>query len=84
LDHRPGSRRSKSKTVVVTVVLTIVTVLLLLNLTLGDKHVDAPVKSLYAVHHPQFVRTMGATLGPALLPGNEVKTLVNDTTRPDC
>ena len=52
-------------------------VLLLANLTLGDKHIDENVPSLYAVSDPQFVRTLGVMLGPALLPGNRVTALVN-------
>jgi cardiolipin synthase len=52
-------------------------VLLVANLTLGDKHIDENVPSLYAVSDPQFVRTMGVMLGPALLPGNRVTALVN-------
>ncbi|HYE18695.1 MAG TPA: phospholipase D-like domain-containing protein [Tepidisphaeraceae bacterium] len=31
----------------------------------------------YGVHDPQFPLTMGSLLGPALLPGNKVDTLVN-------
>jgi cardiolipin synthase len=52
-------------------------VLLVANLTLGDKHIDENVPSLYAVSDPQFVRTLGVMLGPALLPGNRVTALVN-------
>jgi cardiolipin synthase len=47
------------------------------NLTLGDKHVDGPVERLYPIDDPQFTRTMGALLGPAILDGNRVTTLVN-------
>jgi cardiolipin synthase len=72
--HR-STRRLRA--IVTTVVLTGALVLVALNLTLGDKHVDSVFESLYAVEHPQFVRTMGAMLGPALEPGNEVRTLVN-------
>jgi cardiolipin synthase A/B len=52
-------------------------VLLVANLTLGDKRIDQNVPSLYTVSDPQFVRTMGVMLGPALLPGNRVQALVN-------
>ena len=52
-------------------------VLLVANLTLGDKRIDQNVPSLYTVSEPQFVRTMGVMLGPALLPGNRVQALVN-------
>ncbi len=52
-------------------------VLLVANLTLGDKKIDRNVPSLYTVSDPQFVRTMGVMLGPALLPGNRVQALLN-------
>jgi cardiolipin synthase len=52
-------------------------VLLVANLTLGDKVIDQSVPSLYTVADPQFVRTMGVMLGPALLPGNRTRALVN-------
>jgi len=50
---------------------------LFLNLTLGDKPIDAVVPTLYAAHDEQFMRTMGSMLGSPLVPGNRVETLVN-------
>jgi cardiolipin synthase len=59
-------------------------VLLLANLTLGDKVIDENVPALYTVADPQFVRSMGVLLGPALLPGNRARALVNgDRIFPD-
>ena len=59
-------------------------VLLVANLTLGDKRIDQNVPALYTVSDPQFVRTMGVMLGPALLPGNRTRALVNgDQIFPD-
>jgi cardiolipin synthase A/B len=52
-------------------------VLLVANLTLGDKVIDQSVPSAYTVADPQFVRSMGVLLGPALLPGNRTRALVN-------
>ena len=52
-------------------------VLLVANLTLGDKVIDETVPSLYTVADPQFARTMSVMLGPALLPGNRTRALVN-------
>ena len=52
-------------------------VVLLLNLSLGDKQVDRRIQSLYTVADPQFARTMGVMLGPALLPGNRAEVLLN-------
>jgi cardiolipin synthase A/B len=63
---------------------TALAVLLVANLTLGDKVIDENVPSLYTVADPQFVRAMGVMLGPALLPGNRTRALVNgDEIFPD-
>src|ERR1044071_266808 len=35
------------------------------------------IQPLYSVDDPQFARTMGSLLGPALVGGNSVVTLVN-------
>jgi cardiolipin synthase len=59
-------------------------VLLVANLSLGDKKIDENVPSLYTVADPQFVRTMSVMLGPALLPGNRIRALLNgDQIFPD-
>ncbi len=64
-------------TIAASVLASAVAVLLVANLSLGDKRVDERVVSLYEVGTPQFVRTMGSILGPAILPGNRVQALVN-------
>ncbi|MFP5407614.1 MAG: cardiolipin synthase B, partial [Gammaproteobacteria bacterium] len=46
-------------------------------MSLGNKHVDEKVASLYEAGSPQFERTMGALLGPGILPGNRAQALVN-------
>ena len=56
---------------------TALAALFILNLSLGDKTIDRRVETLYAVADPQFPRTMGALLGPALVPGNRAVALVN-------
>ncbi|MFL6573159.1 MAG: cardiolipin synthase [Burkholderiales bacterium] len=59
-------------------------VLLAANLSLGDKKIDTSVASLYGVGDPEFVRTMNVMLGPALVPGNRTRALVNgDEIFPD-
>jgi cardiolipin synthase len=42
-----------------------------------EKEIRRPVESSYGVDDPQFRRSMGVLLGPALLPGNRVETLIN-------
>jgi cardiolipin synthase len=43
----------------------------------APRHITHPVEHRYDVASPQFVRSMGVLLGPALEPGNRVDTLVN-------
>jgi len=60
--------------VVVTFLLTLLGFNLASN---GEARVRQPVKSAYAVADPQFVRAMGALLGPPLAGGNRAQTLLN-------
>jgi cardiolipin synthase len=43
----------------------------------GEKEVRRDIAHEYAVAEPQFVRAMGALLGPALVDGNRTETLIN-------
>ncbi|HEX6882436.1 MAG TPA: phospholipase D-like domain-containing protein [Planctomycetota bacterium] len=52
-------------------------VLLLVNLSSGQVAVERKVEHLYSVAEPEFVRSMGTLLGPALLEGNRIETLLN-------
>ena len=61
----------------VTVIVTLLGMGLVLNLTAGEKTVTRPLGHLYAIDDPQFQRTMGVTLGPAILPGNRFDVYVN-------
>jgi cardiolipin synthase len=42
-----------------------------------EKEVTKPIAHLYATADAQFERTMGSLLGPPMLPGNKVQTLLN-------
>lgn len=81
LARRLGALRRWSHTTwrigILTFLATGLGVLLAANLSLGDKKIDTSVASLYGVGDPQFVRTMGVMLGPALVPGNRTRALVN-------
>jgi cardiolipin synthase len=48
-----------------------------LNLARGEKKIVERIEPLYAVSDPQFVRSMGSLLGPAVLGGNRVTALAN-------
>lgn len=52
-------------------------ILLALNLTAAEKKITHSVEHAYAVQDPQFLRAMGVLLGPALVEGNRVDTLLN-------
>ena len=58
-------------------VATLVITLLTLNLSLGNKQIDAPLQRLHAVGSPEFQRAMGTVLTPHLVPGNTVQSLLN-------
>lgn len=52
-------------------------VLLAANLSSSEKKIEHQIEHLYAVGEPQFIRSMGMLLGPALLAGNRVTALRN-------
>ena len=60
-----------------TVVATALAVLLVANLSLGDKHIDKQVDTLYAAADAQFRRNVNVMFGPALVGGNRTQALVN-------
>jgi cardiolipin synthase len=54
-----------------------VVLLLLLNSAAPEKHIKQQVAPAYGIEDPQFLRSMGVLLGPPLLGGNRVETLLN-------
>ena len=55
----------------------IVGTLLVFNLGSGEKKLEHRLERRYATDDPQFLRSMGVLLGPQLLEGNKVETLLN-------
>jgi cardiolipin synthase len=51
--------------------------LLVFNLSLGDKQFDRKLECDYPTADPRFGRNMGAILGSAIVPGNQVEALIN-------
>ncbi len=51
--------------------------LVVLNLTSGEKKIEHEIPPLYGVSDPQFTRSMGVLLGPAIVGGNRVTALQN-------
>ena len=68
---------NKLPLILVTVAATAVLILLAVNFTTGETQITERVTHTYAVVDPQFQRSMGVLLGPPLVDGNRVDTLVN-------
>ncbi len=64
-------------TIAVTALVTLLLVLLLANFAVGEKRIERRVKRLYTVSHPQFRQAMSLLLGPPIVGGNRIDTLVN-------
>lgn len=60
-----------------TFIATIVITVIALNFITGEKKIERVIEQRYAIDDPQFLRSMGVLLGPSILPGNQVQTLVN-------
>jgi cardiolipin synthase len=69
--------KSKLLIIFVSVIVTLLAVLLGLNLTIGEKKVQQEIPRLYSVADPQFERSMGVLMGPAILGGNRTQALMN-------
>src|SRR6476646_5834993 len=63
--------------VVAAIVLGAVVTLIALNLSSSERKIEREVRPLYAVRDPQFVRSMGALLGPGIVGGNRVASFLN-------
>jgi len=63
--------------VIAAMVFTVIAVLAVLNFTGGEKKIEHRIPRLYATDDPQFSRTMGLLLGPAIVDGNRFQVLLN-------
>ena len=63
--------------VLVTAVVTAFGCIVSVNLTSVERRLQRRPRGLYALHDADFRRALGVLLGPAILPGNDVVTLVN-------
>ncbi len=68
---------SKSTVALTAIAATLVVVVLGQNLMVGEKHIQRQLERLYSTADPQFRRSMGVLLGPPIIDGNTVETLVN-------
>ena len=63
--------------VAVTAGVTLAAVVLALNFTTGEKKIEQRIERLYGVEDPDFLRSMGVLLGPAIVTGNSFEVLLN-------
>lgn len=63
--------------VIVTIVLTLLAGVLALNFATPEKKLERKLAHRYVIADPQFRREMGVLLGPAIVPGNQVRDLQN-------
>jgi hypothetical protein len=71
------SPRSKWFVVLVTVSLTVLALVIGRNFIGGEKRVQQRTPHLYGVRDSAFERAMGLALGPSIVGGNQIVTLLN-------
>jgi cardiolipin synthase len=64
-------------TIILTAGITLFLSVFLRNLTTGERKIDREIESLHGVEDEQFQREVGHLLGPPILAGNRVDTLIN-------
>jgi cardiolipin synthase len=64
-------------TIILTAAITLFLSVFLRNLTTGERKIDREIESLHGVEDEQFQREVGQLLGPPILAGNRVDTLIN-------
>ena len=73
-----GEKRMSTFAIVLLVfVVTVITTVIAMNFVSGEKKVKQAIVKRYSIDDPQFLRSMGVLLGPPIMPGNRVQTLVN-------
>ena len=63
--------------ILLTLIATVAATVVALNFITGEKKIERVIEQRYALDDPQFLRSIGVLLGPAIVPGNRVQTLVN-------
>lgn len=63
--------------ILITALVTTFLTILILNLRASERHIRYELAHRFAVADPQFLRSTGLLLGPAIVPGNRVTALQN-------
>ena len=74
---KPKTTRSKVFVALASIVVTVIVTLLVVNFSAGEKQITQELPRLYSVADPQFQRSMGIMLGPQIVEGNKIETLLN-------
>lgn len=69
--------KNKMFLILASILVTLLVVFIVMNFSLGEKKVKRDIPHLYTVNDAQFRRTMGVMLGPAIVAGNRIDTLLN-------
>ncbi len=69
--------RARWKVAAVTATLTVASTLLVINVGGGEKKIEQELPRLYESDEGEFRRSLSALLGPPVVHGNRVQTLVN-------
>jgi cardiolipin synthase len=64
-------------TILITAAATLLVAVLLRNLSTGERKIDRKIEACYGVEDDAFRRAVGHLLGPPIVGGNRVETLVN-------
>ncbi len=70
-------RLKRFSIIVVSIAATVAITLFVANISSGEKKITERIAHTYAVADPQFQRSMSVLLGPPLVDGNRVDTLLN-------
>lgn len=63
--------------IIAAVLATLLVVVVLRNLSGGDRQIHRQIARRYSVRDPDFVRAMSIALGPTVVGGNRIETLLN-------
>jgi cardiolipin synthase len=67
----------QKKLVLATIAITLSVGLLMVNVAGPERKVETEIPHLYSVDDPQFMRSMGLMMGPAIVDGNKTAELIN-------
>jgi cardiolipin synthase len=70
-------RVSKVTISITSCILTLLVGFLALNFMPGEKQIETQLRTQYDIHDAQFRRSVGVLLGPPIIEGNKVETLLN-------